>query len=143
MKGKPYRFTPEKQRASIALLAAGFTKGEVARALDVSTVTIWNAIKNSPDFAQQARKAIDEKDAQVEAALFKDALTPGNFPAKAFWLQNRQPDRWRDMRRHEFTGKEGKPIEVDVTLTIQKEKHLEQVIQILQQERLLEIASPN
>lgn len=39
---------------------------------------------------------------------------PPDTGALAFWLKNRERDRWRDKHDHELTGKGGKPIGIDV-----------------------------
>ena len=39
---------------------------------------------------------------------------PPDTGALAFWLKNREKDRWRDKQDHEITGKGGRPIALEV-----------------------------
>lgn len=62
-----------------------------------------------PEFADLIEAAEMQATGQVEHALFIRARN-GNVPAAMFWLLNRDPDRWRDIKRIE--------IKQDTTVTI-------------------------
>ena len=123
MSGKPYKYTPIKQQATLGLLAAGWTRAEIAKVLDVDVTTIFRTIKNHPDLATQAQTIASTHDAHVETALLKNALT-GNLGAQIFWLTNRQKERWRNVWKYEHSGDNGKPIEMDIRVLIDKIEHL-------------------
>ena len=53
-----------------------------------------------PEFADIVAGALDRANASVEEALYRRALA-GNVSAMQMWLFNREPDRWRDVRRIE------------------------------------------
>jgi hypothetical protein len=99
----------------------------------VSVQTIYQWKRRFPEFALALKKAKEQVDAQVEKSLLRRALgfsytaekivmvdgkpqavphTEHSLPdttACIFWLKNRQPDRWRDVNRHEH----GRPGEFD------------------------------
>lgn len=52
------------------------------------------------EFADIVAGALDRANATVEEALYARALA-GNVSAMQMWLFNREPDRWRDVRRIE------------------------------------------
>lgn len=54
-----------------------------------------------PEFADIVAGATDTANATIEQALFNKA-SAGNVAAIQMWLFNREPDRWRDVRRIEI-----------------------------------------
>lgn len=54
-----------------------------------------------PDFAEIVAGSIDRANATIEEALYAKAAA-GNVAAIQLWLFNREPDRWRDVRRIEI-----------------------------------------
>ncbi len=53
-----------------------------------------------PEFADIIQGALERANASVEEALYARALA-GNVSAMQMWLFNREPDRWRDVKRIE------------------------------------------
>jgi hypothetical protein len=99
----------------------------------VSVQTIYQWKRRYAEFALALKEAKEQVDAQVEKSLLRRALgfsytaekivMVGGKPqvvtytehclpsdiACFFWLKNREPDRWRDVNRHEH----GRPCEFD------------------------------
>ena len=97
MKGNPYKFNVVQRNAALVLFAAGWTQDDIASALGIRRQTIFYAVKKDPVYALAVHKAIDTKDAEVEAALFQSAVHSKNVIAQIFWLKNRHPEKWRDV----------------------------------------------
>lgn len=94
-----------------AFASLGHTDIEIADLLDVSprTVAYW---KKTPRFLQSLKKGKLKADLQVTKSLYENALG-GDTTAQIFWLKNRRPDRWRDKRDFEHSGR------VDSVLTFE------------------------
>lgn len=54
-----------------------------------------------PEFADMVQGACERANATMEQALYAKGLA-GNVTAMQMWLFNRDPDRWRDVRRIEI-----------------------------------------
>jgi len=93
-------FTPDKQADYLAAIARGLTRSKAAVAADVSTATVRDYMKKDPAFAAAVVEAEAQACDEVEDVLRELALS-GHMTALMFWLQNRAPDRWKDMRRVE------------------------------------------
>lgn len=134
--GRPPGYRPEYAELARRLVRAGATRDALARAFEVApqTISVW--MGTHPDFyaaINSERWAADEK---VAAALYKKATgytrkvtkamqhngrpvlaeyteeVPPDTAAAFIWLKNRQPELWRD--RHEITGADGKPLQVEL-----------------------------
>lgn len=57
-------------------------------------------MKNDPDFVDLVRFAEEQASGIIEQVMF-DKARSGSFPAMQFWLLNRDPERWRDVKRIE------------------------------------------
>lgn len=76
----------------------GLDDEQIARdKVGVSRQTLYNWRKKYEEIDEALRMGKDVADRQVENALFKAALE-GNVTAIIFWLKNRKPDKWRDMK---------------------------------------------
>lgn len=53
-----------------------------------------------PEFAELVDLAIDRANASMEEAVYQKGRA-GNVTAQMFWLLNRVPERWRDVKRIE------------------------------------------
>jgi hypothetical protein len=58
------------------------------------------AMMRDADFADMIQGATERANASVEEALYAKAVA-GNVSAIQMWLFNREPDRWRDVKRIE------------------------------------------
>lgn len=76
----------------------GLDDEQIARdKVGVSRQTLYNWRKKYEEIDEALRMGKDVADRQVENALFNAALE-GNVTAIIFWLKNRKPDKWRDMK---------------------------------------------
>jgi hypothetical protein len=131
--GRPSEFRPAFLPMVRKLAELGGLDEDFAEAFGVSVQTIYQWKRRFPEFALVLKKAKEQVDAQVEKSLLRRALgfsytaekivmvdgkpqavpyTEHSLPdttACIFWLKNRQPERWRDVHRHEY----GRPGEFD------------------------------
>lgn len=121
----------------------GHTDEETARLLGVTVATLNRWKKAHPEFCEALNDGKARVDKEVENSLLRRALgfdyeeehTEGvrtvdgssvvtrakkvkkhvapDTTACIFWLKNRKPGEWRDVRRQEVTGKDDGPIKVD------------------------------
>lgn len=118
-KGRPSGYQPEFCEKVIALGKEGASKADIADALDISLRTLYNWTELHPDFMQAMEKA--EVKAEVWwAAQGKKALwTPGfNTAAWSRAMAARFPKTWRENKNVEVSGKEGGPIEIQQTVSV-------------------------
>lgn len=108
--------------------ALGLTDIEMASLLGVCVNTIDNW-KKDPQFFGVLKAAKVKADSKVIASLYDQALA-GNTTASIFWLKNRQRDRWRDVNRHEVSGPDGAPLQINLSLLSDEElKKLEELVE--------------
>ena len=129
-----YNLEPDIVERAYKLSLLGLIDDELAIAFGVTKTTIQNWRKTHPDFDEAVQRGKDEADTKVVESLFKRACgfeiqeieeTDGvkgttrkitkkqiapDTTACIFWLKNRQSALWRDVNRHEVTGKDGRPI---------------------------------
>ena len=75
----------------------GATEKNISEALGISQNTLINMKKEYPDIGNALRKGKEIVDYAVENALLRRALG-GDVQAITFWLKNRRPDKWRDLK---------------------------------------------
>jgi hypothetical protein len=95
-------FTPDKQAEYLDYLCKGMRRGEAAAATGVNVATIAAFRKKDPAFVAAEAEAEVQACDVLESALWNLA-SGGHMTALMFWLQNRAPDRWKDMRRVDKT----------------------------------------
>lgn len=95
-------FTPDKQAEYLSSLARGMRRGEAAAAAEINTATVNAYRKKDPAFAAAEVEAETLASEVIESALWELARG-GHLTAIMFWLQNRAPGRWQDMRRVQKT----------------------------------------
>lgn len=89
----------EGQRPLHAGLALGWSPAKI------------NRVCAEPDMAEMIRVVDDYNDESVEMALLRTARA-GNFSAQQFWLMNRRPRLWQDVRKVQVTKSETVSVEV-------------------------------
>lgn len=92
------RVLSEKWDVYLECLRVGGRRMASARNAKIDYSTVKDRRKRDPEFAAAELEAEADAAEVIEDALFNMARK-GNFTAAAMWLQNRDPDRWRDMRR--------------------------------------------
>lgn len=76
----------------------GLDDEQIARdKVGVSRQTLYNWRKKYEEIDEALRMGKDVADRHVENALYTAAIE-GNVTAIIFWLKNRKPDKWRDMK---------------------------------------------
>lgn len=134
--------TPDVRKEMLICYEVGMTDQEVADIIGVTRVTINNWKKKDPAFFIAIKRAKRLADKQVQDSLYsracgvdvqefrkdsdgKTIVTKKKLPpdptSMIFWLKNRQPERWRDKRETEVTGKGGEPLAIKVTRYIDEE----------------------
>ena len=118
--GTPTKFSPSVSERMLLLYEQGKTDQQVADIFGITVRTIHNWKLKYPDFFHAIREAKEGVDSLVEAALLNRALgysyteekvfcsfgriitykskvhLPPDVKAAQFWLQNRQPDKWKN-----------------------------------------------
>lgn len=134
--GRPKKYQPEFVAQAAKLAKLGATDIEIADFFGINKATLnrWKA--EFPQFCASIKTAKKEADARVERSLFERAcgyeheevhvsnyqgaitltplrkVYPPDTAAAAFWLKNRAPDRWRELKAVELTGANGGPVQV-------------------------------
>ncbi len=104
--------TVEIDPAKVEKLAAqGLTVKQIADCLDVGRTTMYTNMGGKRELRDAIKRGRAKGIGTITNSLFTSAKG-GNVTAQIFYLKNRQPDKWRDRRDHEVTGKGGKPIDM-------------------------------
>ena len=137
--GRPTQYRAHYAEQARKLCLLGYTDKELADFFDVSeqTLCVWK--RKHPKFVGSIKAGKAVPDAEVAASLLHRAMGyshkavkimqaegtsyeheytehyPPDTTAGIFWRKNRQPGKWRDMSRHEVTGKDGGALEVKHT----------------------------
>lgn len=97
------KFTTLKKKAYCDMLAQGMLKGAAAKQLHVDISTIRRAVQQDPDFEQAIEDALEAKHERVEDALYRKAMA-GHVTAQIFYLSNRLPNKWQDVKAINVQG---------------------------------------
>lgn len=103
-KRKPYKFDAIKRGEYIELLDRGVGRSAAAAAVGVHRSTVAVYRNKHEDFTELESMAEMNAVADVEDALYSHALE-GNVTATIFFLKNRAPHRWKDMKTVEVLDK--------------------------------------
>lgn len=133
--GRPSKFKPEFVDQARKLAQLGATDREAAEFFEVteSTLHLWK--HTHPEFSEALKVGKETADARVEQSLYRRALGyshdavkiainaegkvteapytehfPPDTTAAIFWLKNRKPAEWRDVKAQEISGPEGQPL---------------------------------
>ncbi len=96
---------------------------DIAEALGISHNTLINMKKNYGDVSEALRKGKEIVDYAVENALLRKALG-GDTTAIMFWLKNRKPSQWRDLKEVNANLQDGF-VNIDLSGIIGKGNHLQ------------------
>lgn len=130
-------YTPEMLSIAKAMCKIGATDVDLAHEFGVSRLTIHNWTLRHPEFADALKIGKDAFDDRVERALAHRAVgytfeeekvfcyqgqiithkvdthVPPDVGAAKNWLINRRKDKWSETSKHELTGKDGEPLQLD------------------------------
>lgn len=142
---------PEKWKDSFLVVARGAaqlgaTDREIAEMLAVTERTLNNWKHTHPELEEALKVGKETADARVEQSLYRRALgyshdevhitayegdvtqTPivkhyaPDTTAAIFWLKNRKPAEWRDVKAQEISAPGGKPLVTLIQLIGPEEK---------------------
>jgi hypothetical protein len=145
---RPSKFKPEFIAQAQKLANLGATDREVAEFFGVNEATL-NRWKHEHDgLCASLKVGKEQSDARVEQSLYRKALgysfdaikiavnangevtqvpfvehCPPDTTAAIFWLKNRKPAEWRDVKAQELSGPGGAAIVTEVRNTIVDPQH--------------------
>jgi len=126
--GRPSGYKLEYATQAAKLCRLGATDSDLADFFGVTTRTIQNWSSRYEDFFRALKDFKDLADDRVERTLYQRAIgyeydavkifnangeplvvpyrerVQPDTTAMIFWLKNRQPERWRDVHKHEHGG---------------------------------------
>ena len=129
--GRPSKYMPEFAEQAKKLCALGATDKEIADFFEVSESSLNRWKVANPEFREALKTGKEEADERVERSLYHRAIGykhdavkmfqagggviqqeyvehfPPDTTAAIFWLKNRRPDKWRDVKATELTGRDG------------------------------------
>jgi len=129
--GRPTKFKPEFIEQAKKLCQLGATDIEMADFFGVDARTLYRWKAENDKFCQALKAGKKEADDRVERSLFARAtgyehdevdirvvdhaiiqtpirkIYPPDTTAAIFWLKNRRPDDWREMKAIEHSGPGG------------------------------------
>lgn len=136
--GRPTSFKPEFVEQARKLAALGATDREAADFFEVNEATIHRWKHTYPEFCESLKVGKETADARVEQSLYRRALGyshdavkimmadgapvvepyvehyPPDTTAAIFWLKNRRPTEWRDVKAQEVSGPGGKELTINI-----------------------------
>lgn len=128
MAGRPSKYDPEYPEKARKLFEQGCTDREVAEFFSVHETTLRNWAAEHPEFFMALKLGKAAADDRVEQSLYRRALGyshdslhvsnyqgqvtltpivehyPPDTVAAIFWLKNRRPSEWRDVKAVEHSG---------------------------------------
>lgn len=136
---RPSKYKPEFAAQAAKLCALGATDAQLADFFEVavSTINLWKS--QHPEFSEAIKVPKGQADDRVEQSLYRRAMGyehdetdirvvqgaivatpirkhyPPDTTAAIFWLKNRRPEQWREMKAVELTGADGGPVRVFAT----------------------------
>jgi hypothetical protein len=134
--GRPTKYKPEYAEQARKLCALGATDAQLADFFEVSisTVSLWK-VKHQ-EFSESISIPKEMADSRVEQSLYRRAMGyehdevdirvvggeivetairkyyPPDSTAMVFWLKNRKPEQWREVKAVELTGSDGGPVRI-------------------------------
>jgi len=134
--GRPTDYDPDFCEIAKAMCEAGATVYDLSVRFKVTRQTIYNWQATYPDFFDACSNGKDKPDERVKRSLYERAVgysynatkimqfqgtplvvdyvehVPPDPGAAMKWLSNRRPKEWRETQRHEVSGPDGSPIEI-------------------------------
>lgn len=122
----PAKYKPDFVKKVEIACRLGATDNEIAELFDVNRQSISRWRVDHPEFAEAFKAGKEVADSRVERTLFQCAVgyeyeeekafmfegviikekvkkfAQPQTQAQIFWLKNRQPDKWRDVQKHEL-----------------------------------------
>lgn len=134
MAGRPSKYKPEYAKEAAKLCALGATDAQLADFFEVAiaTINLWKI--EHPEFSESIKVPKEQANERVEQSLYRRAMGyehdevdirviegrvvqtpirkyyPPDTTAAIFWMKNRRPAEWREVKAVELTGAEGGPL---------------------------------
>lgn len=142
--GRPTKFRDEFVEQAEKLCRLGATDMEIADFLKIDVRTLYRWKSENERFCQALKTGKELADERVERSLFARAngyehdevdirvvngeivqtpirkYYPPDTTAGIFWLKNRRPQQWREMKAVELTGEGGGAIQIIATSADEK-----------------------
>lgn len=136
--GRPTKLKPEFVEQARKLAALGATDREAAEFFDVSESTLYLWKHTSEKFSEALKVGKETADDRVKQSLYRRALGyshdavkimtvegkvvsepfvehyPPDTTAAIFWLKNRDPTNWRDVKAQEVSGPNGEKLNIQI-----------------------------
>jgi hypothetical protein len=136
--GRPTKLKPEFIEQARKLAALGATDREAAEFFEVSESTLYLWKHTSEEFSEALKVGKETADQRVEQSLYRRALGYSHDAVKImtvdgkveevpyteqyapdttaaiFWLKNRRPDKWRDVKAQELSGPSGEKLTIQI-----------------------------
>lgn len=121
-------YTAERAEQAYKLCLLGARNEDIARFFGISVKTVYRWQQEHPEFDEALKQGKEHADAAVAESLYKrargynfvaqkvvlnkssklhetvayEAHQPPDTVACIFWLKNRRPDLWKDVKQHEM-----------------------------------------
>lgn len=108
----------------------GLTDKEVAKNIGINPTTLADWKNKYPELAEALKMSAEVADRIIENALFEKAKA-GNMAAIIFYLKNRKPDVWREVKateeETELTKLQGEKLKAEIEALKQKNGSTEDI----------------
>ncbi len=88
----------------------GLTDEQISKSMGIAYSTFKEWKKKETSLSAALKRSKEVADREVEGALFKKAMG-GDTTAMIFWLKNRKPREWRDVKRIDMEAEIASPYE--------------------------------
>lgn len=112
--GRPSKYRPEFCEEVVAFMGEGYSLTAFAGKIGVCGDTVRQWQHDHPDFSVAVKKGQAARTMRLETTLIAGETGP-KVTAHIFALKNAAPEEWRDRQNIEHTGKDGGPIQTEVT----------------------------
>lgn len=117
---KPFEITEEVLNKAETLAAQGLTKQQIARVIGIAVGTLHRKVAENSDLNEAIKRGQAKGVATIANSLFQ-AAREGNITAQIFYLKNRDPENWKDMRHVDETRRfSGMDEDIKKTMTPQE-----------------------
>lgn len=114
--GRKPRLTPETKKRCLEFIRAGLPKKESANAAGMSEATFYRYVEADESFKSDVEKAFAECAAAKVLRVRK--AEEDTWTAAAWWLERRMRKDFGRVERVENTGKDGGPIQHEITVDL-------------------------
>lgn len=149
---RPSKFKPEFVQQAEKLCRLGATDIEIADFFEIDARTLYRWKGENEEFCQALKAGKGFSDERVERSLFSRAtgyehdevdirviggeviqtpirkFYPPDTTAAIFWLKNRRPEEWREVKGFELSAPGGGAIKTETTVTLTAEESYKRML---------------